>query len=310
MKKTSIASVCNALGKIVAGSSILMVLAWNSAGAAPVGIASGQKTGTNYPMIEDIKRVCSNPKSPITNRESDGSLDNLALVYGDPSAQYGLTQADALFYQKGVDPKMMDRIQVVFPFFSSEINLVVRDDSPIKTINDLAGKRVVEDVEGSGSWVSVQVIKTLTKIKWAGANGSQAQGLAAVKSGKADAFFINAGRPIKMLEGESGLRIVPISHPALDQFKLYTKVTIPSGTYPFQKSSVTTYKTDNLLVTYAFKSQYQQEIGDLVSCVTRNLETLQKSGHPKWKSVDPSDIESVNWQIHPAALAAIKKAKK
>lgn len=289
---------------------ILVVLAWNYAGAAPVGIASGQKTGTNYPMVENIKDMCSRPGSPITNRESDGSLDNLALVHGDPSAQYGLTQADALFYQKGVDPKMMDRIQVVFSFFSSEINLVVRDDSSINTLNDLVGKKVVEDVEGSGTWVSVQVIKTLTKMKWGSSNGSQAEGLAAVKSGKADAFFINAGRPIKMLEKESGLRIVPISHPALDDFKLYTKATIPSGTYPFQKRSVTTYKTDNLLVTYAFKSQYQKEIGDLVTCVTSNLEKLQKTGHPKWLSVDPTAIESVNWQVHPAALAAIKKAGK
>lgn len=288
-------------------TAIALAAAWNSCGAAPVGIASGQKTGTNYPMIEDIKRVCSTPKSPITNRVSDGSLDNLALVYGDASAQYGITQADALYYQKGVDPKMMDRIQVVFPFFSSEINLIVRDDSSIQALTDLSGKKVVEDVEGSGSWVSVQVIKSLTKLKWSGSNGSQAEGLEAVKSGKADAFFINAGRPIKMLEGQSGLRIISISHPALDQFKLYTKATIPSGTYPFQNKSITTYKTDNLLVTYAFKSQYQQEISDLVSCVTKNLENLQRTGHAKWKSVDPTDIESVGWQIHPAALGAIKK---
>lgn len=287
-----------------------LALVSTMAHAAPVGIASGQKTGTNYPMIEDVKKYCSTPQSPITNRVSDGSLDNLNLVYADKSAQYGITQSDALLYMQGLDPKMMDRIQVVFPFFSSEINLIVAENSNIKSLADLAGKRVVEDVEGSGSWVSVQVIKSLTGLKWSGSNGSQAEGLAAVQSGKADAFFINAGLPIKMLENAKGVRIVSIAHPKLDTFKLYTKAMIPSGTYAWQKGSVQTYKTSNVLVTYAFKAQYQKEIGDLVTCVTRNMPTLQAEGHSKWRSVDPLSIEEVGWSIHPAALAAIKRESK
>lgn len=278
--------------------------------AAPVGIASGQMSGTNYPMVEDIVKMCSTPQSPISNYESDGSLDNLAKVYGDKKVQYGITQADALVYQQGVDPKMMDRIVGVFPFFSSEINLIVHENSPVRSLADLAGKRVVEDVEGSGTWVSAQVIKGLTGVQWQALNGSQSQGLAAVQSGQADAFFINAGRPIKMLENARGVKIIPLNHPKLDTFGLYTKATIPSGTYSFQKSSVQTYKTDNLLVTYAFKNQYQKEIADLVSCITKNIDRLQMDGHPKWRDVDPTDLARIDWPTHPAALKAIKAASK
>jgi len=44
------------------------------ANAGPVGIASGQPSGTNYPMAADIARVCSTPTSPITNVYRMGRL--------------------------------------------------------------------------------------------------------------------------------------------------------------------------------------------------------------------------------------------
>ena len=285
-------------------------LIYGTAHAMPVGIASGQPSGTNYPMATDIARVCSTPQSPITNVQSDGSLDNLAKVYGDKNVQYGIVQTDALVYQQGVDPKMMDRIQMVFPFFSSEIHLVVRANSPINGLADLQGKKVDEDVEGSGSWVSVQVIKSLTGYRWNAVNLQQAQGLQAVQSGAVDAMFVNAGRPVSMLSSASGVKLVSIANPKLDEFGLYTKSTIPSGSYPFQQQSVQTYKTGNVLVTYAFKNQYQKEIGALVTCVMHNLPELQRTGHPKWKNVDPTDIERIKWQVHPSALAAIRKGSK
>lgn len=278
--------------------------------AGQVGIASGQPSGTNYPMAQDIARVCSTAQAPIHNISSDGSLDNLAKVYGDQNVQYGIVQTDALVYQQGVDPKMMDRIQMVFPFFSSEIHLVVRANSNINSLADLQGKRVDEDVEGSGSWVSVQVIKQLTGMRWTAVNYQQAQGLQALQSGQVDAMFVNAGRPVSMFsQVQSGLKLVSISNPKLDAFGLYTKSTIPSGSYPFQTQAVTTYKTGNVLVTYAFKNQYQKEIGGLVTCVMHNLPQLQATGHPKWKNVDPTDIERIKWQVHPAALAAIKRGQ-
>ena len=280
-----------------------------SAGAAQVGIASGQPTGTNYPMAADIARVCSTPSSPIQNITSDGSLDNIDKIYGDKRVQYGIIQADALVYQKGQDPKMMDRILMVFPFFSTEIHLVAKNGSPITSLSSLAGKRVVEGPEGSGTWVTVQVIKQLTGVKWITLKASQQDGLNQVLAGQADAEFIVAGAPVGMLQKASGFKLVPIMDPALDGFKLYTKTRIPSGTYPSSPALVTTYKVDNVLATYAFKNQYQAEIGELVTCITKNIGKLQTAEgfHPKWRDVDPLDINRIQWPAHPAAVAAIKR---
>jgi TRAP transporter TAXI family solute receptor len=281
-----------------------------TAQAASVGIASGNPTGTNYPMVEDIKRVCSTPASPITNVASDGSLANIDKIYSDSNTQYGIIQADALEYQKGIDPKMMSRIVMVFPFFSTEFHLVGKYGTKINSLADLAGKRVVEGPQGSGTWVTVQVIKALTGIKWTPILASQADGFNMVMSGQAEAEFIVAGKPVSMLATSKGYKLIPLSNPALDSFGLYTKTMISAGTYDAVQDTVQTYKVDNVLATYAFTNQYQREIGDLVSCITKNIGTLQTTGHPKWRDVDPLDIDRIKWPSHPAAVAAIKRESK
>lgn len=83
-----------------------------------------------------------------------------------------------------------------------------------------------------------------------------------------------------------------------------------TSTTPQVKPQVSTpIKVDNVLVTYAYKAQYQKEIGDLVSCITRNLDNLQtgKDFHPKWKDVDPLDITRIEWPAHSAAVNAVKR---
>jgi hypothetical protein len=47
----------------------------------------------------------------------------------------------------------------------------------------------------------------------------------------------------------------------------------------------------------------------LVTCIAGNIDKLQANGHPKWREVNPQNIDLVKWPVHPAALAAIKRIK-
>ena len=303
----------------VAVATLVGVATSAHAQTKPFGIASASPNGTNWPMVEDIRAVCSKPGAEATNVVTNGTLDNIALVYGDPRAQFGIAQLDGLKYQQGVDPKMMERIQVVFPFFSTEIHLITKDGSPITDISQLAGKRVIEGPEGSGTWVSVQVVKSLTGIKWQGFFASQADGMKALMAGQADAMFIVAGKPVPIIQQTPQARVIPLKHPELDKFALYTRAMIPAGTYPGTKTTVNTYKVDNAMITFAFKNERQAEIAGLVTCITKNLGKLQggevnpltqKPFHPKWRDVSPTDLERITWPVHPAALAAVKREMK
>jgi TRAP transporter TAXI family solute receptor len=191
-----------------------------------------------------------------------------------------------------------------------EVHLGDRLNSPIRSLADLNGKRVVEGPDGSGTWVSVQVIKTVTGLKWSTYNFTVKDGVKAVQQGSADAMFMVGGKPIAALAQAQGLRLVPIANPKLDSFGYYTKTLIPSGTYGWQHGAVQTYKINDVLAIYAFKNQYQKEIGSFVSCIARNISNLQRTGHPKWRDVDPLAIDSIKWPAHPAAVSAIKRELK
>lgn len=304
--------------------TILAVAALTCAVAAqaqtkPFGIASASPNGTNWPMVEDIRAVCSAPGADITNVVTNGTLDNIVMVHGDPRAQFGVAQLDGLLYQQGIDKRMMEKIQVVFPFFSTEVHVIVKDSSPITDISQLADKKVVEGPEGSGTWVTVQVVKKLTGVKWSPLYGSQADGMKALMAGQIDAMFIVAGSPVGIIKDTPGARVISLKHPKLDEMPLYTRALIPAGTYPGTKQTINTYKVDNALITYAFKSERQAEISSLVSCVTRNLEKLQsgainpltqKPFHPKWRDVSPLDLERITWPVHSAALATVRREMK
>lgn len=284
-----------------------LLAAATSAQAIDIGIASGQKGSTSHEMVSDVASICTAPRINVIT--SEGSLDNIARIAGDKAVQMGYSQEDALIYQQGNDPKMMSNIKMVFPLYTAELHIVVAANSKIRSINDLVGKRVIESEEGTGTWVTAQVIKSTTGINWLPLNMSKKASIKAIQSGAADAALFVEGRPISSLQGVTGIRLIPLSHPRLDGFKYYTKAIIPSGSYAFQQGSVPTYKVNVGLMTYGFKNQYQKEIGDMVSCITRNMTTLQQNGHAKWRDVDPTDLDSIQWPVHPAALNAVKRAR-
>lgn len=288
---------------------IALTLAATANAQTVVGIASGPQTGTNWPMVEDVTKVCSNAQVTYKNVVTAGGQENYERVLKDKTTQYGVVPEDVLAYQLSLDPQEAKQVVQIFPFFTTEVHLVKKAGSKINSVADLQGKRVSDGPDGSASWVTTQVIKGLTRVTWTASKLPQQASIDAVRAGTIDAAFISAGSPIKVIKETAGLDLVPIEHPALDSFKYYTKTRLSKVDYPFLSGSIPTYRINNVLAVFAFKQQYQKEIGELVSCITRKVGYMQTTPgfHAKWRTVDPSSIEAVAWPAHPAALAAIKR---
>lgn len=277
---------------------------------ADTGLTTGSLTGTYYKVGRDISKYCS-PVMPLVVYESTGSVTNVERVLALPQYQLGITQHDALLFKGLTDPTVKDKIKMVFPLYRETVHLVATTASGIRSLNDFQGKRIIIGAPGSGNWVTAQLYKKKTGLSWTDIELSPDQGITQLLLGQADAMFVVAGAPVKVLtdlgaSANGKLRLVPASNAALDAF--YIPSSIPDGTYSWVSGNIQGYSVQSILVTFDYKTALRQnQIKALTSCILKNLPTLQESdtAHPVWRQVEPTSYAKVNWPIHSASKQVI-----
>lgn len=293
----------------------MAVLALTAVAAHAGGLTTGSESATYFAMGTDMKKICA-PSVSLQVHPSEGSLANLSRIFKDKDTQYGIIQQDALIYRNLTDAAMMKNIMMLFPLFNEEIHILVNAKSGIKDFKDLQGKKVVIGTEGSGNWVTAQIIKNKTGMNWTDVQMAPKEALFNLAMGESDAMIYVAGAPISALKemgasAKGKISMIPLRHPSLQNF--YVSSDIPGGLYPWQDRSVNTYAVKSVLATFNYKSPaMQDEITKLVTCLVKNLPTLQaeKPYHAKWREVDPLSINSVDWPVHPTAAKLIATYKK
>jgi uncharacterized protein len=297
--------------------ALIMILCVATLGYAQdyttLGMSTGGMSGTYYPFGKDIQRVCGG-KLNINVMESAGSLSNIERIFSDPNVQFAIVQTDALMYKANLDPGMTNKIRMVFPLYNEEIHVVVRSDSGITKIEDLAGRKVAIGANGSGNWVTGQVMKAKTNINWLPVELSPKDGMEALSRGEIAAVIGVGGKPMGLfrdLSNASGkIKLINVKHPGLDA--TYIQTTIPEGIYSWQTVPVSTYAVKSILATFQYREggTRSQQIEIMVKAIMDNLDNLQSGqGHPKWREVDPWDLTRVKWPVHTGAAKVIRSYK-
>ncbi|MFI4948512.1 MAG: TAXI family TRAP transporter solute-binding subunit [Alphaproteobacteria bacterium] len=175
-----------------------------------------------------------------------GSIENLRLI-NSGQLESGFAQADLagwaysaanVFAQTGP----LRRLRAIASLFPESAHLVVRAESPIHVLSDLAGKSVSFGELGSGSAADATVVFAA-----AGLGGGSVRGkylrpgpaAAELKAGTLDALFLVGGYPvpaIRDLAASVPIRLVPIEGRVVDALKkdfgFYRRTEIPAGSYP------------------------------------------------------------------------------
>jgi len=114
------------------------------------------------------------------------------------------------------------------------------------------------------------------------------EALAELKAGRIDAMFYVAGYPVKLLKEDvtdkDNLALIPITNKSVLEF--YPQAEIPAGVYPWQATAVNTAAVKAVLVSFDFRRRDCDNVGKFAQILSKNLDTLQKTGHAKWKVVD------------------------
>lgn len=175
-----------------------------------------------------------------------GSVENLRMI-NSGQIESGFAQADLagwaytgvnLFTEAG----SLRRLRAIASLFPEAAHLVVRDESTIRSLADLAGKTVSIGEAGSGSAADAAVIfaaagldgKNVTR-----KNSRPGPAAEELKAGTLDALFLVGGYPvpaIRDLAAAVPVRLVPIEGQVVDalkkDFSFYSLTEIPAGSYP------------------------------------------------------------------------------
>jgi uncharacterized protein len=273
-------------------------------------IMTGGAKGTYIKIGRDIAALGKACGQTLNVVESAGSLENFSGVRNRKNTQFGIVQNDVLDYLKTFEAndaeiqKAVKGVRIMFPLYNEEVHVLARTD--IKGMEDLSGKKVAVGVKDSGTYLTSSLMLDILQIKnvqKVEVNPDQA--LPQLEAGTIDAFFYVAGAPASLFQGDeidgTKFHLLPITQAPL--LATYIPSKIDAGTYAFQTEAVDTVSVKAVLMTFDYdkkRNAYHREsckaVADFSNLIISNLDKLQATGHPKWKTVDLTAVPP-GWKV-------------
>lgn len=294
------------------GAALLAAMLGMTAQAAEIekNIMTGGAKGTYIKIGRDIAGLGKECGQTLTVVESAGSLENFIGVRNRKNTQFGIVQNDVLDYLKTFEAndkeiqQAVKGVRIMFPLYNEEVHVLAKSD--ITNLEGLAGKKVAVGVKDSGTYLTSTLMLDILQIKGVdkiAINPDAA--LPKLQSGEIDAFFYVAGAPAALFQGDAidgaKFHLLPITEAPL--LATYIPTKIDADTYSFQKEPVDVVSVKAVLMTYDYdkkRNAYHRDsckaVADFSSLILNNLDKLQATGHPKWKTVDLTALPP-GWKV-------------
>ncbi len=278
------------------GMIVVAILFWvgmsGISSAVDLGVMTGSKKGTYFQFGLNMMEIAQKYGFDLHVYNSRGSVENVYAVYKRPKTQMGIVQSDVLAFVLKIKSNatlkhIARKTKMIFPLYNEEIHLLGKTE--IQSFDDLDGKRVAIGKEGSGSYMTSRLLFEVSGVtpKEILPLGTE-KALTALKQGSIDAMFYVAGFPVKLffenVSVNDNLHLVPITNKSIIEF--YPLAKIPGNTYAWQPEPVPTVAVKAVLISFDFRRNNCDYVGEFAKIIYDNLDDLRKNGHPKWNSVD------------------------
>lgn len=259
-----------------------------------IGLAAGLPEGTFLPFAAEIARNLNDGNDlrvlPIV---TPGATDNVRDLLYLRGVDIGITHTDVFEHFRTVENinNIERRINFITGLYVSEIHLVVRPE--IKTIQDLAGKKVGFHLQGSGSTVTGPIVFQRLGIKVEPVFVSNAIALERMKTGEIAAIIHNGGKPnglIRNFKNDANFRLMEIPFEKFDEF--YVPSLVTGDDYPnFIKKGdkVETIAVPAVLAVYNWPrtSDRFRRVSRFVDYMFDRFERFKGPGYnPLWKDIN------------------------
>ena len=210
-----------------------------------INIATGGTAGTYYPIGGAIAEVLNKNGMNASAQSTGASVANINMLK-DKQVEIAIVQNDITYYaingeEMFKDGGKIENLSGIASLYPETCQFIVREDSGIKMITDLKGKRVAVGAAGSGAEANARQILEAYGITYDDVDEqflSFAEGSYALKDGTVDAAFVTAGYPtasVQDIASQHKIRLLPVGDEQVkklaEKYPFYTKTKIPAGTY-------------------------------------------------------------------------------
>src|SRR4051794_19054007 len=262
-----------------------------------IAIISGNPNATYMSIAYDMSAVLDDGDEfrilPVIGKGGGQNIKDLRFLKG---VDLAITQSNLLGYFKRTNEigQIDDKIVYIAKLFNEEMHLIVRAESGINSLGDLADKKVNFSDIGSGTQLSTRDIFEKLGIKPVEVNMGQADAMLALKNGEIAATILIAGKPagaMAKLKASDGFRILPVSFDKPLQSD-YLPATLSSEDYPgliAPEQKVETIAVSAVLIAFNWprNTDRYRRIQKFVENFFPRLAEFQKAPrHPKWKEAN------------------------
>lgn len=278
------------------------------ANAGTVGIISGGVDGTYVRIAADLSSVLDDGDRlrvlPVIGK---GSLQNISDILFLRGVDIGIVQSDVLAYAKRQPPYpgVERSVQYITKLYDEELHILARQD--IARIEDLAGRKVNIDLNGSGTSMTGSLVFERLGIEIDPAHDDQALALEKLRRGDISALVYVAGKPARLfrdLRPEDGLHFLAV--PATDALlETYLPASFTRDDYPqlVRDAPIDTIAVGAVMAVYAWapSSERYRKVEQFVQSFFGKFDAfLEPPRHAKWKDVNLA-AEVPGWTRFPAA---------
>lgn len=288
----------------------------NDEGKYEITIYTGSGPGSVYFAIGSMLAKVINKKSDLIAAKavtSGASVANCKAI-GKGEAQVAIAQNDVTWYAwegkyqfEGNPIKVLRGIGTLYP---EPVQIVVRADSDIKTLQDLAGKKVVVGAAGSGVAATAERVLKAAGVwdKIEPVYQTFEEAAQSLVLGQVDAEFTVIAYPapaIDQIAVKVPVRLIPIPDDVIkklhDQgYPFYVKVIIPAGTYKGMTEDTQTVAVKATLVVH--KDLPDEVVYEITKILYENIDELAKA-HQVAKQIDMNHaFEGLMVPLHPGAV--------
>lgn len=252
-----------------------------------INILTGGTSGVYYPLGVALSKIYADniPDSKVQVQSTKASVENLNLLQqGRGELGFSLGDSVKLAWEGDTEvgfKSKLDKLRGIAAIYPNYIQIVASEESGIKTLDDLKGKRVSVGAPKSGTELNARAIFAAAGMSYDDLGQVEylpfGESVELIKNRQLDATLQSAGLGVASIRDlASSLPITVVAVPAAVADKLgapYVSREIPAGTYDGQDQAVETVAVVNFLVT---NDGVSDDIAyEMTKLLFENLSTLE-----------------------------------